>query len=278
MMVTDADNLLALIPGARPPGRGRGRWLTRRNDGRLRVMVAPTVSELQQLSVGTELLAAQPLDPEALAIIEERSGWQLLPRIVPRYFYAPGPGADIFGTARRYHLEMRPRLVVLPPYRSGPRLTRLLQVAQRVRSRGGEMVLVDGLSVRASLAPLLGRLGLAEYLVLLPPLSTAELAAVLLGADAVMVMDGTRLPRLWVSWAMAAGNPIIAENQEPARAVLGPAALWVFSDTVDHWVAAWERALDDERLREELAWRAMGMADSWREEESVPLWQQALGN
>jgi glycosyltransferase involved in cell wall biosynthesis len=275
-MMTDADLLRSRVPGVLAMRPGITGWLSRRGTAVPRILVAPTVAEIQELPEKTPVLAAQPLDHEAAALIQERPYGKILPRIVPACFFPPGDGADVFGTTRRYHLEARPRLVVLPPYQSGPRLTQLLQVAQRLAARGGEMVLLEGLSARENLAPLVGRLGLAEYLVFLPELTPAQVAGVLMGADVVLVLDGERVPRMLASWALAVGNPLVVDYQAAAATVLGGAALWVYSAAVEVWVAAVERALDDGRVREELTRRALSLTEEWREDVSVPLWQAAL--
>lgn len=276
-LAADADLLVSLIPGAVDPMRGRWRWDHRHRPLRGRVLVAPTAADVAACPhAGPSIYVAEPLDGGAQEIIAAQTALVALPRIVPDSFFPPGQGAPVFAVTRRFHLEERPRLVVLPPYNHGPRLTRLVQMARRLSARGGEMVLVDAIALRESLAPAVSRFGLAEYLVFLPQMDPGDLSGVLVGADLILVPDGERLPRTLASWAMATGIPVVSEHRAPAASVFGAGALWVYGDSADDWVAAADRALDDEPIREELARRALSLTESWRAAISVPIWQAAV--
>ncbi len=260
--------------------RGLGRWFFTDPWDMVerQTLVAPSQEELQQTvgrNSGAPWWVAEALTeyaPETL----DHAPVMVMPRIVPHYFYPPGDGADVFGVTRRFHLEDRPRLVSLATSYSGAALSRLILLADRLLSGGGELVLVDGIRIRADLAPVLNKRGLAERVVFLPHLTDAELAGLFLSSDVILLADGDRVPRTTATWGMATGTPVVARHSPANQAVLGTAALWVYDDTMESWQAAMQTALEKDAVREELAQRALNITQGWRAQKSVPIWVQAI--
>jgi len=239
------------------------------------ILIAPTSDEVMA-SVGrwpdAHVIVAQSLCPSSDLEIDV----SVLPRLIPDCFFPPGIDADVFGLTQRYHLESRPRLVYLGGYHDGSVLTRLLNVASRLLSHDGELVLVDSVMHRAALAPVVRHLGLAEKAVFLPEIKQEELAGLLLGADLILGVDPWATPRAAMSACLASGTPIVAQHSVTNEAILGTAALWVYETEIDVWIKACNKALLEESVREELSRRALRIAEPWRVSHGLSLWITAL--
>ncbi|PSR20631.1 MAG: glycosyl transferase family 1 [Sulfobacillus acidophilus] len=201
----------------------------------------------------------------------------VLPRLIPDPFYPPGDGADVFGLTRRLHLEERPRLVCFGDHKDGAALSIVLESVPPLLASGGELVFWDAAGLRDRLAPVIKHLRLTEHVVFAPPLEIAELAALFLGADAMILMENQPAnASLALTWAMASGNPIVAVHSPENEAVLGPAALWVYDANPDVLQAAIQEVLSKESLREELAQRQAAITSAWRFSTACSLWEKAL--
>lgn len=241
------------------------------------ILYVPTVEELTRVTgadPGLPVLLAEPLQQDVQGLSAPHLIF--LPRLVPEVFFPPGDGADTFGVTRRLHLESRPRIVYLGRYDRGIVVTELLQLLTRLFTMSGEAVLWEGLAARDGLAPVVKRLRLSEMVIFAPPLSEAEAAGLLLGADLILVGDTDASLKLPVTWAMASGNPIVARHTPENEALLGSAALWIYQDDVEVWVDAVTTALQSQPVRDELAHRQWQVTQGWRLTSAAVQWQQAL--
>lgn len=260
-------------------GNARRRWVAGNGVESARagtILWAPSAEEVERvLSRWPQgrVFAAQSLAGDPL---REHPHVTVVPRIVPDTFYPPGLDADVFGVTQRFHLESRPRLIYFGGYSDGRALTRLLHVARRLLSLEGELILMDSMAVRASLAPVVQHLGLTEQVVFVPALTDAECAGLCLGADLILAVDSESTPRAAITAALATGTPVVAQYSPVNEALLGPAALWVYAEDEDLWVKAATKALEAEPVREELSRRALEVTGPWRQSESVSEWLSAL--
>ncbi|MCL8208896.1 MAG: glycosyltransferase [Actinomycetia bacterium] len=199
------------------------------------------------------------------------------PYPVPTVFYAPGDTRLVHRASRDLRLHERPRLVYLGPYDDGRALTRALDTARRLLATSGELVLPGSLPWRAGLAPVVARLGLAERVVFTPPLDDALWAGVLLGAD--LALAPARPDGVWpVEWlpVLAAGLPLVAADGPLTRQVAGTAALLVDPGRDEVWPEAARTVLYRERVRTELAARALARAAEFHEDEARAAWRAAV--
>lgn len=206
----------------------------------------------------------------------EPSSQVCLPAAIPDQFFPPGTGADVFGVTRRLHLEERPRWLYLGGYGSGRDLTTLFTVAKGLLGGQGELVLVEGLSYRAQLAPLIKNLRLSERVVLAPSLTLAELSGITAGVDVILAMSNPY--RLELSWSMAAGVPIIALATDANQAILGQSALYMDDLDPTNWSDAVNQSLSSDALREELAFRLNARTDSLRLSQARVRWMEWLAS
>jgi hypothetical protein len=239
------------------------------------LLLAPTVRQVQAIRAkwpDTPLVIVQSLD-----VGLDESDTSVLPRLIPAPFFPPGEGADLFGLTRRLHLEERPRLVCFGDHQSGPALTAVLESVQALFASGGELVFWNAIAWRDRLAPVIKHLRLTEHVVFAPALEIAELSALFLGADAMILME--RQPaaaRLALTWAMASGNPIVAVHSPENEALLGPGALWVYDANPEVLYAALKEVLSKESVREELAQRQAAITKPWHAMTALPYWQSEL--
>lgn len=242
------------------------------------ILFAPRLSEVSQLVrelPGRPILVAESFD-RALQSWAASDNVVPMPRSVPDLFFAPGPGADAFGVTRRLHLETRPRLVYLGGFQNGRAVTQLFELTRRLLTQGGEVVLFEGLAYRQRLAPVVKSLRLSETIIFAPPLGEAEVAGLFLGADVMIVDDATPALAIPLSWALASGTPIVARHGAGLQAVLGPAALWVYEESIDMFERAVLAALQKSAVREELSHRQLIAAEPWRTAKAAPQWLEAL--
>ncbi|MCY0878922.1 MAG: glycosyltransferase [Firmicutes bacterium] len=239
----------------------------------LTLLLAPTRAEVDRVGRQSPAAPVWVVESYAEDLGEART---MLPRIVPDACYPPGIDADVFGLTQAYHLEARPRIVYVGRYGDGTALTQAFNLARQLLVQDGELVLVDSQEVRAKLAPLVARLGLAERVVFLPRLPRLQIAALYLTADVIVAPEKDQTPVTHVSWAMASGIPVVAQHSARNVALLGDAALWIYDQDATAWRRGVDRALNDEGLREELARRALQRAAAWKASLSVPVWLRAL--
>ena len=186
----------------------------------------------------------------------------VVPFPIPDVFFAPGDGETVFQVTRQLHLEQRPRIVMMGPLVDGRGLTQAMTAMVHVLASGGELAILDGLSIRSQFAPVIQRLGLVDKVVFLPPLEDSQTAAVLLGADLAMLPERTRNFPYWIPWCHAAGLPVVALDTKEARLAVGTAALLVDPDRDDGLENAIREALTNEATRRHLI--ARGMVEAQR--------------
>lgn len=256
--------------------RVRTRWvLEAKTEGprTVTVLTAPEAAELSRTASSwprSHVLASQSLAADASSDVL----W--LPRIVPDYCFPPGRGADTFGLTAKFHLENRPRLVYLGGYTHGAVLTRLLEIAAALLAIDGELVLPDSLALRAAWAPVVRRQQLAERVVFLPSLTGPETAALLLGADVLLALDPSDTGRTLATWGLASGTPVVSQHSAANEALFGPAALWVYENSVPVWRDAVQQALDHVPLRESLTRRALAASAPWRAQNAHAAWVERI--
>lgn len=195
---------------------------------------------------------------------------------VPDPFFRRGDATSAFEVTRRLHLERRPRIVCAGSLQDGRGLTQILDAVRSILTHDGELVLLNGLAVRAALAPVVGHLGLAGAVVFAPPLTAAEMAGLFLGAD---VLVSPELPRgypYWLLYAAVAGLPSVALDSALARQASNRAALMVRPDRPDAWPGAIRAALDHRELRENMIGRGLAIASRHDVREVAETWGHVL--
>lgn len=241
------------------------------------ILFAPTADTLARIAreyPGASIIDMASLDPQLTG--ERTSGVRSLPRLVPDMFFPPGDGADPFRVTRRLHLEERPRVIYVGRYDQGAALSTLFSVVRRLFTRGGELVLWEGISHRAALAPVVKSLRLTETVVFAPPLTPSEAAGLFLGADAIWVGPFDRHISVILTWAMASGTPLVAPYTPDLEAVLGPAALWTYEDGVDIGEEALLTALQNVVIREALQERQTAITYPWHVTRATSAWRATL--
>ena len=206
-------------------------------------------------------LAIASLHPPAPDEIE------VLPFPVPGAFYAPGDGENVFQVTRRLHLEQRPRVVMFGPFADGRGLSMTMTAMVHLLASGGELVVLDGISIRAQFAPVIQRLGLTGRVVFLPSLDDRDTAAVLLGADIAILPERVRTFPYWIPWCHAAGVPVVAVDTPAARLAVGTAALLVDSEREDGLENAIREVLTNAATHRQLLSRGMAQAERCRSSE-----------
>lgn len=199
-----------------------------------------------------------------------------MPLAVPRPYFLPGDTTMVFRTTRTLHLEERPRLLYAGGYQDGRALTLALSLARTTLSRGGELIFLEGLAVRARLAPAVQQLGLAEKVIFAPPLDHAMTAALFHSADLLISPERDRDPPLALTLAQAAGLPSVTVDDPRHAAASGHAAIAVATDALDSWRAAVEKALGSTGWREAMIRRGTDWAKALHPDEVLPLWQTEL--
>jgi glycosyltransferase involved in cell wall biosynthesis len=214
--------------------------------------------------------------PEMADAVRTPGRVRVLPFLLPDAVYDGSHDSAVFRMAVAYHLEARPRIVVVGPH-DGRGVTRALQVALAlIRPAGGELVMVDSLSHRAALAPLVQRMGLTGQVVFLPPVPSPALWAVLHGADCLLAPSTPRAYPLPVLWAAAAGLPVVALDDPLYRLASGDAALLVQSSREDAWVPAVRAALENGRRRERMMALGRAHAERYRAATAIQAWLEVL--
>lgn len=220
-----------------------------------------------------QFLVAEPLDAPEGAYGDRV---QILPRIVPAPFYPLSSEADVFGVSMRLHLHERPRVSVITRWPDGRSVTLMFQTIQALRHHVSEWVLLGGLAVRDQLAPVVQQLHLEQTVIFAPEVTVTEFAGLLSGSDAVLHIDVHAHEAAWLSDALASGCPIVSVFSDACQAVLGPGALWVYQWDAELVAQALRTALNDGAVREELAQRALRLAEPWHAARSTPIWTEAL--
>lgn len=204
--------------------------------------------------------------PVAIAALDvpAPSEVEVFPFPVLSSFYAPGDLGAVFRVTRRFHLEDRPRVVMFGSLTDGPGLSRALTAMADPSGPGGELVLLDGIRIRAELAPVVHRLGLVGRIVFLPALDPADTAGVLLGADLAICPEAAQTFPFWIPWCHAAGVPVVAVDTPVTRHAAGAAALLVDGAREGALVQAMRDVLGHEALHRELLRRGASQAERSR--------------
>lgn len=218
------------------------------------------------------------MDPDALVTPDPRRDERISfwPFPIPDAFFAPGDGVWVHRVTEQLRLHHRPRLVYAGRYRDGAGLSRLFEICRSFLSRDGELILLDGLSHRAALAPVVHSLRLAERVIFAPPLSEEQTAGIFHGADLLIDPDLLTSYPYWMSYAQAAGLPTVALDGFWTRYASGRAALLVDPKRPDAWTPAVEEALTNTRLRESMIARAFAFAAPRRPKSAVGRWLETL--
>lgn len=195
---------------------------------------------------------------------------------VPDPFFRRGDARWAFEVTRRLHLERRPRIVYAGALEDGRGLTHILDSARAILAHDGELVLLNGLRVRAALAPVVGHLGLAGAVVFAPPLTSEELAGLFLGADALVSPELSHDYPYWLLYAAVAGLPSVALDSDVARRASNRAALMVRPDRPDAWPEAIRAALEHRALREQMMARGLAIAPRHHVREVAAAWGKLL--
>jgi len=191
----------------------------------------------------------------------------VLPFPIVEAFFAPGDGTAQFDVTKRFHLEQRPRIVMMGPFRDGRGLTVALAAMVRLLASGGELVVLDGLRIRPQFAPVISRLGLVDKAVFLPPLADADTAAVLLGSDLAILPERVDHFPYWIPWCHAAGVPVVAIDTKETRIAVGTAALLVDPERDDGFENAVREVLSNRATHRHLITRGMAQAERARSTE-----------
>ncbi len=217
-------------------------------------------------NLSAEEAARQPRGPLAIAALypEVEPPLAAIPFAVPDAFYAPGDGTAVFQVTKRLHLEQRPRIVLMGPYRDGHGLTVALDAMRQLLAVDGELVWIDGLGLRAQFAPVIQRLRLTERVIFLPALPDDDVAAVLLGSDVAIVPERTTDFAYWIPWCHAAGLPVVVMDSPGARAAMGTAALIVDPARDDGLKNAIQEILQNAATHRHLITRGMAQAECYR--------------
>lgn len=196
----------------------------------------------------------------------------VLPYPVPDVFYAPGDATHVHDISRLLRLERRPRLLYTGGYGQGRTLTRLMGAARALLTHDGEMILANGIEARASLAPVVKHMGLSERVIFTPVLSDAQLAGLLHGADLLVYPDESAAFPYTLTYATAAGLPVVGVDTPPVRAATGRAALLVDPLRDEVWPDAVREGLHNAGFRERMIERGMALAVERRAATAVGRW------
>lgn len=199
--------------------------------------------------------ALYPLAPPGVGVV---------PFPVPEAFYAPGDGQRVFDVTKRLHLEQRPRIVMMGPFSDGRGLTQTMTAMVRLLASGGELVWLEGMSVRAQFAPVVSRLGLVDRVIFLPPLTDEETAAVLLGSDVALLPERQESFPYWIPWCHAAGVPVVAVDTASHRLAAGTAAVLADGEREDGLGNALKEVLSNAAMHRQLVTRGMNQAEFYR--------------
>jgi glycosyltransferase involved in cell wall biosynthesis len=152
------------------------------------------------------------------------------------------------------------------------------QVVSVIRSHGRDVELrivgqasADGRPIERKLRDLLGaHVSFSGYV------SAAQLAAEYVAADVFAIpslYEGFGIPALE---AMCAGIPVVASNASALPEIVGDAGLVVDPRSIEDWVGAFERLLDDPDLRSNLVNRGTSWLTRWSWRDSAAVVSSAL--
>ncbi|MCL5971312.1 MAG: glycosyltransferase [Firmicutes bacterium] len=184
-----------------------------------------------------------------------------LPYPVDPLYFETWDNGSVFDVTSQLHLEHRPRLIFGGNYQDGAGFSMLLTTARQVIKHQGELILLNGLSLRSQLAPVVQHLGLVDVVIFAPPLSTAMESALFHSAD--LYLDPTDSGPIPVSLlkALAAGLPAVTWNTLELQEIAGGATLLVDSERGEVWPDAIREALENERLRERMIERGLAVIE-----------------
>jgi glycosyltransferase involved in cell wall biosynthesis len=200
--------------------------------------------------------------------------WRVLPLLLPDDAFESHDAA-VYRAAVTYHLEARPRVVVVGTD-DGRGVTRALRVAMDLMRHDGELVLTDALERRAAWAPMIQRMGLVERVVWLPAVSATTLRAILHGADLLLAPSPPARYPYEILCATAAGVPVVALNDPLYRLASGDAAILVEPDREDAWTPAVRDALQNERRRARMLRWGRTHAEQYRAKTAIQAWMSVL--
>lgn len=240
------------------PARARRSWMFRR-------LVHRTLDGLRQAAkvvcaseaVRDELAEARLVDPARLLVVPHG----VHPAFTPaRNAAAEAEAARLLGGEKSDRIELLHVGIPIPRKRIDRALAVLAAIG-RVRA-GARLIRVGG-PLTADLRARAGRLGVAEQITELPPLSPEVLAAVYRRANVLLMPSDAEGFGFPVIEALACGTPVVASHLPSLRQTGGAVARYVMTDDVNGWCSEVWAATG--RSPEELErWRVTALAHAAR--------------
>lgn len=246
-------------------GAQAGEWVVVPNVGATAPSI-PSGIDVITLSVRARHVLDQTGSPQTVHV---------LPLPIPDQFYAPGDRALVWDATQSLRLEERPRIVYAGSYTDGSEMSHVLDAASRLLVSGGELLLLDGLPLRARLAPVVHHLGLADKVIFTPTLTMDLLAGVYHGADILIGGNADRLFPVAAHYAMAAGLPVIGWHTPLMEDLTGRGALFVHNDKM--WKEAIVEVLENGRIRERMIERGLAYAKERHLRDVADTWLSTIG-